>query len=610
MKKMKRIMSAVTGLLMACTAFTGINSVNAENAQQHAMGCLPATQEDLDELKSEVMAENPGSSQTEINADNLADMVDLSQNRFFPGIGYQTGNSCTAWATTYYQFTYAARQAYYHKYGDYSTAVYSPAYTYNLINNNMDSGSSVSDAYRVLTHRGAFTTADFPADSDYQLLPGDTQKMREALNLRITDYNYTSIKADSSSGTDGVVTGNKDNDLDKLKALLRDGKLIVTSGYFRYTTKKIPGSGEYAAVENLKPRIVTEDNAVGHAFTIVGYDDNIEYDINGNGTIEECEKGAFKIANSWGNQAREHNNGFIWVMYDAINKESCCDHVEGSLVTENGSFDRAGAFSDNTFNYITVGYKDVKLTAQIDLITTDFNSFFLRIANDQIRKSVGYKADAVKKILVEHNEFKRDHPFSGSVVLDISSGLSFDKLEDRYFTDINYDMFIGPYRSGKLKSPAYTAVENVSITDNNGTVLAQEHIGDISKFGENIQDFANKDYRITVYVDYKIGDVNYDHGFDSADVAMINEYLSGSREFSNLQKDMSMLDFNGDRTVDNNDVQELTEYIQARLAAAGKDSVVQSDTGVRPESFVMHDIDGDSDLDMQDAAVFQSAAGV
>ncbi|MDO5560831.1 MAG: dockerin type I domain-containing protein [Oscillospiraceae bacterium] len=610
MEKMKRIMSAVTGLLMACTALTGMNSVSAENADQHAMGCLPVNQADLDELKSEVMAENPGSSQTEINADNLADMVDLSQNRFFPGIGYQTGNSCTAWATTYYQFTYAARQAYYHKYGDYSTAVYSPAYTYNLINNNMDSGSSVSDAYRVLTHRGAFTTADFPADSDYQLLPGDTQKMREALNLRITDYNYTSIKADSSSGTDGVVTGNKDNDLDKLKALLRDGKLIVTSGYFRYTTKKIPGSGEYAAVENLKPRIVTEDNAVGHAFTIVGYDDNIEYDINGNGTIEECEKGAFKIANSWGNQAREHNNGFIWVMYDAINKESCCDHVEGSLVTENGSFDRAGAFSDNTFNYITVGYKDVKLTAQIDLITTDFNSLSVRLSNEEMKKSSGYSVDAIKKVLVENYSVKGNRPFSGSIVLDVSSGLSFEKLEDRYFTGKIYDVFVGPFRAYRLNSPACTAIENISISDNCGNILAQDHVGEISDFCSNINDFANKEHTSSLYIDYKVGDVNFDHSFDSADVAMINEYLSGSREFSNLQKDMSMIDFNCDRVIDNNDVQELTEYIQARLDAAGKDSVVQSDTSVRPESFVMHDIDGDSDLDMQDAAVFQAAAGV
>lgn len=35
--------------------------------------------------------------------------------------------------------------------------------------------------------------------------------------------------------------------------------------------------------------------------TLVGYNDNIWVDINGNGIVDNGEKGAFKIANSWGN---------------------------------------------------------------------------------------------------------------------------------------------------------------------------------------------------------------------------------------------------------------------------------------------------------------------
>jgi len=34
--------------------------------------------------------------------------------------------------------------------------------------------------------------------------------------------------------------------------------------------------------------------------SIVGYDDSIWCDINGNGVAEAAEKGAFKVANSWG----------------------------------------------------------------------------------------------------------------------------------------------------------------------------------------------------------------------------------------------------------------------------------------------------------------------
>lgn len=63
-----------------------------------------------------------------------------------------------------------------------------------------------------------------------------------------------------------------------------------------------------------------QPDAGGHALTIVGYDDTVECDINGNGTIQDFEKGAFKIANSWG--ASWGNSGYTWVMYDALNRIS------------------------------------------------------------------------------------------------------------------------------------------------------------------------------------------------------------------------------------------------------------------------------------------------
>ncbi len=37
-----------------------------------------------------------------------------------------------------------------------------------------------------------------------------------------------------------------------------------------------------------------------HAMTIVGYNDAVWTDINSNGVIDAGEKGAFRIANSWG----------------------------------------------------------------------------------------------------------------------------------------------------------------------------------------------------------------------------------------------------------------------------------------------------------------------
>lgn len=46
-----------------------------------------------------------------------------------------------------------------------------------------------------------------------------------------------------------------------------------------------------------------------HAMTVVGYNDNVYYDLNKNGKIESFEYGAFLVANSWGNN--RDNDGFI-----------------------------------------------------------------------------------------------------------------------------------------------------------------------------------------------------------------------------------------------------------------------------------------------------------
>lgn len=53
--------------------------------------------------------------------------------------------------------------------------------------------------------------------------------------------------------------------------------------------------------------------SVDHALTMVGYDDRIEFDLNGNGVYgEKNEKGAWIIVNSWGGWC---NGGFIYCPY-------------------------------------------------------------------------------------------------------------------------------------------------------------------------------------------------------------------------------------------------------------------------------------------------------
>lgn len=56
------------------------------------------------------------------------------------------------------------------------------------------------------------------------------------------------------------------------------------------------------------------DPSTGHVITIVGYDDAICYDLNGNNLIEQDEYGAFRVVNTWDTTAWGHN-GFAWLPY-------------------------------------------------------------------------------------------------------------------------------------------------------------------------------------------------------------------------------------------------------------------------------------------------------
>ncbi len=80
------------------------------------------------------------------------------------------------------------------------------------------------------------------------------------------------------------------------------------------TIKSTPANDE-AGVVGLK-YIEEWDKSMNHALTIIGYDDRIEFDLNGDGVYgdeSKDEKGAWIVANSWG--ANWGNGGWTYVPY-------------------------------------------------------------------------------------------------------------------------------------------------------------------------------------------------------------------------------------------------------------------------------------------------------
>jgi C1A family cysteine protease len=249
-----------------------------------------------------------------IMAGDLPVSVDNSLLRFFPPIRSQGSlGSCASFASTYYQLSYMTalqRNLDIRDPAD-NTNKYSPKWTYNMVNGGTNEGSTFYDNYAILEKHGASTWAAFPYDSNFTAWCLDTAAWRNALSVRtrVTQYVYDASTAPG---------------LEQIKSLLTDGYVVVF--------------GTYISSWNWRPiqddASTTDDNAAvgdavcywmsgydgAHAMTIVGYNDAIWTDVNGNSLIDDGEKGAFRIANSWG--SGWYDGGFTWLAYDALRADS------------------------------------------------------------------------------------------------------------------------------------------------------------------------------------------------------------------------------------------------------------------------------------------------
>jgi C1A family cysteine protease len=240
--------------------------------------------------------------------------VDNSQLRFFPPIRNQGSlGSCASFASTYVQLSYMTafqRNLDIRNPAD-NTNKYSPKWSYGMLNDGENNGTSLYENYILLLRHGAATWAEFPYDSDYRGWCLDAATWRHALSVRTKAVQY-------------VQSAQSDTGLALAKELLADGYVVVFGTYINSWVFKAAGDD---------PATTYDDAAAGkqvayymngsdgsHAMTIVGYNDAVWTDINANGVIDAGERGAFRIANTWGTGWRE--SGFTWLAYDALKSAS------------------------------------------------------------------------------------------------------------------------------------------------------------------------------------------------------------------------------------------------------------------------------------------------
>jgi len=246
--------------------------------------------------------------------------VDNSTLAAFPPIGDQgIQGSCAAWAAAYYMLTYTAG----HEKGwdqngaenndDYR---FSPAFIYNMQNGGQDSGLTMTMALDMIKYHGCSFLSDSPYDdSDYDTWCTDSTVWQKAVNYRMSGY---TIVSDGPPVDDQYIAD--------VKTALEGGQILVFATYiddwhYAAISDDPAITSDTSYVGKMACRYADGDGNGGHAMTIVGYNDAIWVDINDDEDVNTGEKGAFRIANSWGASWEPDgtsDGGFVWAAYDAF----------------------------------------------------------------------------------------------------------------------------------------------------------------------------------------------------------------------------------------------------------------------------------------------------
>lgn len=243
----------------------------------------------------------------------LPGYVDNSTLKYFPPIRSQGSlPSCGCFSGTYYTMTHmhAFANDIDAKAGDDSTRL-SPKWTYNMVNGGTTAGSWYYWAYDIGQKNGVSTWSEFPYDSNYRAWCLNSNTWKNAIYRRFNQTGYI-----SSTHTDEGIT--------QVKQMLANGYILNFPTYIYSWNYKTIGDDPSTEEDNafVGKNICYWVNGTSgyHAMTVVGYNDAIWVDINNNGSVDAGEKGAFRIANSWGTGWGEA--GFAWMAYDALKTES------------------------------------------------------------------------------------------------------------------------------------------------------------------------------------------------------------------------------------------------------------------------------------------------
>lgn len=253
---------------------------------------------------------------------------DRSTEKAFPPIGKQKGPVCASYSSTYYNasYVYAKREGI--DLSKDSSIALSPYYVYAMAEQSGKGigGTSLLTPMEVMIFHGTLTHNEWSmSEKNYQKRWNTSPALwRKALSRRMK-MAFAVYNADTPEG------------VNEIKKLLLDTTCAITVGGpdskrgFRMrplkTNPKAPENSKYPGETGC---IWSTMGLGGHAMALVGYNDSIWLDVNDNNKIDNGEMGAWKIANSYGEEFPEipSNKGFHWISYDATRKASIVEGLD------------------------------------------------------------------------------------------------------------------------------------------------------------------------------------------------------------------------------------------------------------------------------------------
>ncbi|MBT3750844.1 MAG: hypothetical protein HOG34_17835 [Bacteroidetes bacterium] len=248
--------------------------------------------------------------------------VDNSTQPWFPPVFNQYGWSCNQASSVGYLLTYELNRQR-NLIGDSLQNQYPPLYVWNFLNSNSAStGVSYFDSWEIIKANGCPNYWDYPYWSDNTVwMSGYDKYLRAMQNKVINNYSISvsdvnglrALKTYLFNHNDGYPFGGLAN-------------FQIGSGGMQYN--QVPDDSYDAG----KVIITRFGDVVGHAMTIVGYNDDVKYDYNGDGIytnhidlngdglvdLNDYEIGALIVINSWGDAWG--NRGKAYVPYRLMAK--------------------------------------------------------------------------------------------------------------------------------------------------------------------------------------------------------------------------------------------------------------------------------------------------